>query len=65
MDAPNRDMPYTDKAAPTRTKLRKDSDDPKDKKSSTESEAPSRAIPKRENDEPNRKKLRKANDDPI
>jgi hypothetical protein len=44
-DEPSRDIPYTERALPSRMKLRKERDDPNITKSNTEIEDPSLVIP--------------------
>jgi len=64
MDEPNNEIPYTDKPDPIRAKLRKDKDEPRCMKSSTDNDDPSNVMPNTDNALPTRLKLRSETVDP-
>lgn len=61
---PNCDIPKTDNAEPSRTKVRKDSVEPTLHQSSRERLEPNRIMPQTDREEPIRAKLRRDNEEP-
>jgi hypothetical protein len=57
-------MPYTDIELPKRLKLHSEKDEPRCKKSMTDSDDPKLVIPYTENVDPRRPKLRNESDEP-